>query len=195
MLGFGICQGMNWGQAGHLPPAPDGVQFSEPEPEEGVAMRAERQIVFWLTAAALLILTIALLKDILLPFVVGITIAYFLNPIVDRLSGWGVNRVVASLLIVAAGAVLLDRSAVPARAAGRDPGAAVRRDACPPSCSDRRRWSRRGRASAWGRRSRASKKGLSRASDDAGAELGEPRRDGPRRRSGAAASRSSTSWR
>jgi len=70
-------------------------------------MRAERQIVFWLTAATLLILTIALLKDILLPFIVGITIAYFLSPIVDRLSGWGVNRVVASLLIVAAGAVLL----------------------------------------------------------------------------------------
>jgi predicted PurR-regulated permease PerM len=70
-------------------------------------MRAERQIIFWLTAAALLILTIALLRDILLPFIVGITIAYFLNPIVDRLSSWGVNRVVASLLIVAAGAVLL----------------------------------------------------------------------------------------
>ena len=70
-------------------------------------MRAERQIVFWLTAAVLLILTIALLKDILLPFIVGITIAYFLSPIVDRLSSWGVNRIVASLLIVAAGAVLL----------------------------------------------------------------------------------------
>ena len=36
-------------------------------------MRAERQIIFWLTAAALLILTIALLKAILLPFIVGIT--------------------------------------------------------------------------------------------------------------------------
>lgn len=70
-------------------------------------MRAERQIIFWLTAAVLLILTIALLKDILLPFVVGITLAYFLNPIVDRLSSWGVNRIIASLLIVAAGAVLL----------------------------------------------------------------------------------------
>jgi predicted PurR-regulated permease PerM len=70
-------------------------------------MRAERQIVFWLTAAVLLILTIALLKDILLPFIAGITVAYFLSPIVDRFSSWGVNRVVASLLIVAAGAVLL----------------------------------------------------------------------------------------
>src|SRR5262245_2167507 len=70
-------------------------------------MRAERQIIFWLTATALLILTIALLKDILLPFVVGVTIAYFLSPIADRLTSWGLNRVVASLLIVAAGAVLL----------------------------------------------------------------------------------------
>jgi predicted PurR-regulated permease PerM len=70
-------------------------------------MRAERQVLFWLTAAILLMAVIGLLKDILLPFVVGITIAYFLNPIVDRLTAWGFNRVVASLLIVATGGVLL----------------------------------------------------------------------------------------
>src|SRR5262245_20840971 len=95
---------MNQAMAGRPPPAPDG-----PATDWGRTgvMRAERQIVFWLTAAALLILTIALLKDILLPFVVGIALAYFLNPIVDKLSSWGVNRIVASLLIVAAGAVLL----------------------------------------------------------------------------------------
>jgi predicted PurR-regulated permease PerM len=70
-------------------------------------MRGERQILFWLTAAALLMLTIALLKDILLPFVVGITVAYFLNPIADRLTALGLNRIVASLFIVAAGGVLV----------------------------------------------------------------------------------------
>ena len=37
-------------------------------------MRAERQVLFWMTAAALLILVIAVLKDILLPFVAGIAI-------------------------------------------------------------------------------------------------------------------------
>lgn len=63
-------------------------------------MRAERQVLFWMTAAALLILTIAVLKDILLPFVAGIAIAYFLSPLADKLVALGLNRVVASLLIV-----------------------------------------------------------------------------------------------
>jgi predicted PurR-regulated permease PerM len=70
-------------------------------------MRPERQFLFWLTAGVLLILTIGLLKDILLPFVAGITIAYFLNPVVDRLASIGINRIVASLFIVAAGGVLV----------------------------------------------------------------------------------------
>jgi predicted PurR-regulated permease PerM len=64
-------------------------------------MRAERQVLFWVTAAGLLILTIAVLKEILLPFVAGIAVAYFLSPLTDRLVALGFNRVVASLLIVA----------------------------------------------------------------------------------------------
>ncbi len=70
-------------------------------------MRAERQVVFWVTAAALLILTIATLKEILLPFVAGIAIAYFLSPLADRLVALGFNRVLASLLIVVALGVVL----------------------------------------------------------------------------------------
>ena len=70
-------------------------------------MRAERQIIFWLTAAFLLVLLIALLKDILLPFVAGIAIAYFLSPIADRFAAVGLNRIVASLLIVAAGGIVV----------------------------------------------------------------------------------------
>lgn len=70
-------------------------------------MRAERQIVFWLTAAFLLILAIGLLKAILLPFIAGIAIAYFLSPLADRLTALGLNRLAASLLIVAAGGVVV----------------------------------------------------------------------------------------
>lgn len=70
-------------------------------------IRAERQVVFWISAALLLILTIAVLKDILLPFVAGIAIAYFLSPLADRLVALGLHRVVASLLIVASLAVLI----------------------------------------------------------------------------------------
>lgn len=70
-------------------------------------MRAERQVLFWVTAAGLLILTIAVLKDILLPFIAGVAIAYFLSPLADRLVSLGLNRVVASLLIVATLAVVM----------------------------------------------------------------------------------------
>ncbi|WP_072394899.1 AI-2E family transporter [Hyphomicrobium sp. CS1GBMeth3] len=69
-------------------------------------MRAERQVLFWVTAAVLLILTIALLKDILLPFVAGIALAYFLSPLADRLVALGLNRIVASFLIVVTLAVV-----------------------------------------------------------------------------------------
>ena len=48
-------------------------------------MKVERQLWFWLAALVLVVLTIALLKDILLPFVAAIVIAYFLNPLADRL--------------------------------------------------------------------------------------------------------------
>jgi predicted PurR-regulated permease PerM len=65
-------------------------------------MRVERQVLFWLSAAVVLVLLIELLGPILLPFVAGIVIAYFLNPAADRLTSWGVPRPVAAVLIVAA---------------------------------------------------------------------------------------------
>ena len=70
-------------------------------------MRAERQVLFWITAAALLIITIAVLKDILLPFVAGIALAYFLSPLADKLVSLGLNRIIASLLIVVSLAVVV----------------------------------------------------------------------------------------
>jgi predicted PurR-regulated permease PerM len=65
-------------------------------------MRIERQVLFWLSAAVLLVLAIGLLRPILLPFVAGIVIAYFLNPAAEWLNNWGLSRAVASVLIVAA---------------------------------------------------------------------------------------------
>lgn len=65
-------------------------------------MRIERQILFWGLILALVVLSLAILKDILLPFVMGITIAFFLNPIADRLEAAGMSRTLASALIVGA---------------------------------------------------------------------------------------------
>ncbi len=70
-------------------------------------MRVERQVIFWLAALALLLLLIGLLRDILLPFVAGLVIAYFLNPAADWLERMGIPRVWASILIVAVGAITL----------------------------------------------------------------------------------------
>ncbi len=66
------------------------------------AMRVERQVLFWLSAALVLVLLIALLRGIILPFVAGIVIAYFMNPAADRLTQWGVPRGIAAAFIVAA---------------------------------------------------------------------------------------------
>ncbi|HZT49311.1 MAG TPA: AI-2E family transporter [Hyphomicrobiaceae bacterium] len=70
-------------------------------------MRVERQLWFWAAALVVLISAIALLSDILLPFVTAIVAAYFLNPIADRLERLGLKRLWAAILIVGVGAVLL----------------------------------------------------------------------------------------
>jgi predicted PurR-regulated permease PerM len=70
-------------------------------------MRNEKQLWFWLAVLLLVVGAIALLKDILLPFVAAIVIAYFLNPLADRLQGAGLGRGLAALLIVGIGCVLV----------------------------------------------------------------------------------------
>lgn len=72
-----------------------------------VVMHIERHIWFWLAALVVFIAGIALIKDILLPFVVGIVLAYLLNPIADKLSQLGLNRTVSSALIVGTVAALV----------------------------------------------------------------------------------------
>ena len=59
-----------------------------------------RQIWFWLAALVALLLGLALFKDILLPFVAGMLLAYFLNPLVERLQRYGLSRTMAAALIV-----------------------------------------------------------------------------------------------
>jgi len=70
-------------------------------------MRVERQLWFWAAALVVVVAAIALLRDILLPFVAAIVIAYFLNPIADRLQTFGVKRPWAAVLIVGVAAVLV----------------------------------------------------------------------------------------
>lgn len=54
---------------------------------------------FWLGAAAIFLLLLWLLNDILLPFVVGIVVAYFLDPVVHRLQKLGLSRAMATAAV------------------------------------------------------------------------------------------------
>ncbi|MBN9264785.1 MAG: hypothetical protein J0I75_09510, partial [Hyphomicrobium sp.] len=64
------------------------------------AVRPGRHLVFWLVAGALALALLWLLSDILLPFVVGAAIAFFLSPLADRLAATGMGRTAASALII-----------------------------------------------------------------------------------------------
>lgn len=75
-------------------------------------MRVEKQFVFWLIALALTLLVVAALKDILLPFVAAVVIAYFLNPMADRLERMGLERTLAAVVIVGLAGVLLTLAVV-----------------------------------------------------------------------------------
>ncbi|MEI9984852.1 MAG: AI-2E family transporter [Aliidongia sp.] len=64
--------------------------------------QAWRQGVFWACLIGLFVLAIHLLSSILLPFVVGAAIAFFLDPVVDRLERIRMSRVLATLVVLAA---------------------------------------------------------------------------------------------
>lgn len=63
-------------------------------------MTLERQLRFWLAAAALFIAFLWLFSGVLLPFVAGIALAYLLDPAADRLEAWGLPRGVAAMAII-----------------------------------------------------------------------------------------------
>src|SRR3984893_9131270 len=63
-------------------------------------MNAARPSVLWLATLAVVVAVVVLLRDILLPFVAGIALAYLLDPVVERIERLGVNRTVAALGIV-----------------------------------------------------------------------------------------------
>jgi predicted PurR-regulated permease PerM len=54
---------------------------------------------FWVAAAIVFVLLLWLLNDILLPFVVGMAVAYFLDPIVARLQRLGLSRTWATTTV------------------------------------------------------------------------------------------------
>jgi predicted PurR-regulated permease PerM len=72
-----------------------------------IAMLFERNIVFWIAALAVFVGLLWLLSPILLPFVLGMAIAYVLDPLANQLSKRGVGRLLAALIILSGFAVAL----------------------------------------------------------------------------------------
>lgn len=58
-----------------------------------------RQVFFWGGALALFIVIISVLSDVLLPFVLGMILAYFLDPLANLLESKGLSRLMATTLI------------------------------------------------------------------------------------------------
>jgi predicted PurR-regulated permease PerM len=59
-----------------------------------------RQIIFWLVSAAAVGFFVYLFSEVLLPFVAGMVLAYFLDPVADRLQRAGLSRGAATSLIL-----------------------------------------------------------------------------------------------
>lgn len=63
-------------------------------------MSFQRQLGFWVTALAVAILALILLRGIMLPFVAGLALAYLLDPLADRLKRLGIGRLPATIAIL-----------------------------------------------------------------------------------------------
>jgi predicted PurR-regulated permease PerM len=70
-------------------------------------MTLQRQIIFWIAALGAVIFGLWLLKGILLPFLAGMVLAYFLDPVADALEKLKMPRVIATLLILGVSVLVL----------------------------------------------------------------------------------------
>jgi predicted PurR-regulated permease PerM len=61
-----------------------------------------RQMTFWMLAFVAGVLALWALREILLPFVAGMALAYLLDPLANRLERVGVSRMVAALVLIGA---------------------------------------------------------------------------------------------
>lgn len=64
-----------------------------------MALPIDRQLRYWGIALAIFLVVLWFLGGVLLPFVIGAAIAYFLDPVADRLETWGFSRVWATVSI------------------------------------------------------------------------------------------------
>ncbi|MGI3165097.1 AI-2E family transporter [Pseudooceanicola sp. 200-1SW] len=71
-----------------------------------MALPVRKQMKYWGVAAAVFLLALWWLGDVIMPFLLGMAIAYFLDPVADRLESWGASRAAATAIITL-GALLI----------------------------------------------------------------------------------------
>lgn len=69
-------------------------------------MTHARELRFWAIGGAAALALLWLLSDILLPFVAGIAVAYFFDPVVDRVQKLGLSRSWSTILVVSIAALV-----------------------------------------------------------------------------------------
>lgn len=70
-------------------------------------MTLQKQILIWAVSLGVLVVALWAFSPILLPFIAGLVLAYFLDPVADALQRWGFSRLAAALLIVVLSLLLL----------------------------------------------------------------------------------------
>ena len=62
-------------------------------------MTTQRQLAYWSIGLLIFLYLVFILGDVLLPFVMGMAIAYFLDPAADKLEDWGLPRWAAATVL------------------------------------------------------------------------------------------------
>ncbi|MGE0212817.1 MAG: AI-2E family transporter [Parvibaculaceae bacterium] len=78
----------------------------------GTPVSLQRQVTFWVVALVAFILMVWLFSDILLPFIAGFVLAYFLDPVADALERLGMPRIVAVAIILVASVLIVALAAM-----------------------------------------------------------------------------------
>lgn len=65
-----------------------------------MSLPVKEQLKYWGIALLVFFLLLWLLGNVILPFIVGGAVAYFLDPVADRLQRWGASRAVATTIVM-----------------------------------------------------------------------------------------------
>ncbi len=76
-------------------------------PQQVSGAGLKRQVIFWLIVLAFFIGFLFIFSSILLPFLAGMALAYFLDPVADRLERLGLSRLMSTIVILIAFIIMI----------------------------------------------------------------------------------------